>query len=182
MPRTPRSNTAAVFLDRDDTLIIDPGYLDDADKVRLVPGTLDALERLQAAGLRLVVTSNQSGVARGLIAPDQIQAIQERLCQLLVGVRIDGFEYCFHHPDDGCGCRKPSPEMILRASRRLDLDPPRSVMVGDRESDVGAGNAAGCWTVRIAPDSAVETAADRVARNLASAVEWILSRAGTVKA
>jgi D-glycero-D-manno-heptose 1,7-bisphosphate phosphatase len=170
-----------VFLDRDDTLLVDPGYLDDPDRVRLVPGTREALARLQAAGLRLVVISNQSGVARGLVTPDQIQAIEDRLRQLLHGVRIDGFEYCFHHPDDGCDCRKPSPEMILRASRRLAIDPRLSVMVGDRESDVGAGSAAGCWTVRIAPDDAVATAADRTAPDLASSVEWILSRAGTVK-
>jgi len=163
----------ALFLDRDDTLVHDSGYMSDPTALRLIAGTGEALARLQAASLRLVVISNQSGVARGLVTPDQVAAIQQRLVQMLPEIQFDGFEYCFHHPDEDCGCRKPSPAMILRAADRLQLDLSRSVMVGDKESDVAAGNAAGCWTVRLAPE-AVDTRADHVAPDLTRAADWIL--------
>ena len=166
----------AVFLDRDDTLLDDEGYMNDPARVRLLPGVADALRRLHRRGLRLVLVSNQSGVARGLITRPQVEQIQRRMCELLAGVQFAAFEYCFHHPDEGCPCRKPAPAMILRAARRLGLDPRRAVMVGDRESDVEAGNAAGCWTVLLAHrDRAESTAADHVAPDLGAAADWILA-------
>lgn len=167
----------ATFLDRDDTLVVDLGYMNDPAKVRLAHGVLPALRRIQGAGFALVVVSNQSGVARGLITPDQVMAIQERICRLLPDLSIAAFEYCFHHPDQGCPCRKPRPEMILRAAARLGVDLARSVMVGDRETDVMAGQAAGCWTVRLLrdPDQATATRADHVAPDLEAAAEWIVN-------
>lgn len=170
----------AVFLDRDDTVLVDSGYMSDADTLVLVPGAREALRLLRRAGLKLVLISNQSGVARGLVTPEQVRAIEERLFDLL-GLRLDGVEYCFHHPDEACPCRKPAPEMIQRAARRLDVDLPRSVMVGDQESDVEAGNAAGCWTVRICPEGA-PSAADHLAPDLAGAVGWILALGDRPKA
>jgi D-glycero-D-manno-heptose 1,7-bisphosphate phosphatase len=164
----------AVFLDRDDTLLVDQGYMNDPARVTLMPGTRDALLRLEDAGLSLVLVSNQSGVARGLVTTEQVQAIQQRMCELLPGIRFDGFEYCWHHPDDGCDCRKPAPTMILRAAERLGIDLARSVMVGDKESDVAAGNNAGCWTVRLCPGDCA-TAADHLAPDLGAAVDWILA-------
>jgi D-glycero-D-manno-heptose 1,7-bisphosphate phosphatase len=170
----------AVFLDRDDTLLVDSGYMSDADALELIPGARETLQRLRRAGLKLVLISNQSGVARGLVTQAQIRAIEERLYELL-GHRLDGVEYCFHHPDEACPCRKPEPGMLRRAARRLDIDLSRSVMVGDQESDVEAGNAAGCWTVRIGPAPA-SSAADCLAPDLTGAADWILALGDRPKA
>jgi len=170
-----------VFLDRDDTLLVDSGYMSDASQIRLVPGVAPALRRLQGVGLALVVISNQSGVARGLITPAQVQAIERRLREELVpDVAFAAFEYCFHHPDEGCACRKPAPLLLRRAAERLDLDLPRSVMVGDRVSDIEAGRRAGCWSVLLAADLRAPEGStpDHVARSLEQAVDWILVARG----
>jgi len=98
------------------------------------------------------------------------------MCHLLEPVTFARFEYCFHHPDDNCPCRKPKPAMILRASADLEIDPRRSYMVGDKESDVEAGNAAGCRTIRLGHTAA--SRADFVAPDWASAVDWILRPKG----
>ena len=152
--------------------------MSDPGQVRLVPGVPEALARLQRAGLALVLISNQSGVARGLISVEQVQAIEVRLRALLPGITLAGAEYCFHSPDDGCACRKPAALMLQRAARRLEIDLPRSVMVGDRASDVAAGAAAGCWTVLLGDRSAGGAAPDHLARTWAEAVPWILKISG----
>ena len=171
----PAPGLRAVFLDRDDTLLVDRGYMGDPDQVRLVPGVPAALESLQRAGLALVLISNQSGVARGLINVAQVEAIEARLRALLPGITLAGAEYCFHGPDEGCACRKPGPLLLQRAARRLGIDLSRSVMVGDRASDVGAGAAAGCWTVLLGDGPLEGLLPDHRARTLAGAVPWILA-------
>lgn len=135
----------AVFLDRDGTLIYDEVYLADPSKIRFIPGAIAALRALAARGYALVVISNQSGVARGLIRPEQLAAVHARIDELLAaeGVHLAGAYHCVHGPDDGCDCRKPMPGMILQAARDLGLDLPSSVMIGDKPSDVQAGEAAG---------------------------------------
>jgi histidinol-phosphate phosphatase family protein len=163
-------------LDRDDTLLADEGHMTDAAQVRLLPGVRQALLRLQRADFRLVLISNQSVVGRGWATPEQVQGIQQRICRLLPGVSFAGFEYCFHRPDESCDCRKPRPGMLLRAARRLDLDLARSVMVGDRASDVLAGQAAGCKTVLLGRAEAGLCQPDHVAADLAGAAEWILKQ------
>jgi histidinol-phosphate phosphatase family protein len=133
-------------LDRDGTLNVDPGYLADPDKLRLIDGVGEALSRLKALGYKLAVVSNQSGVSRGLIVADQIPRINARLNELLepFSVRIEHFEMCFLMPDDPASRRKPKPDLIQAAARALDVDISRSFMVGDKASDVRAGRAAGC--------------------------------------
>ncbi len=135
----------ALFLDRDGTLIRDVGYPRDPATVELLPGAVEALKGARELGYRLVIVSNQSGVARGLIQPSEARAVQERVEALFAerGVTFDGAWFCFHSPEDACLCRKPAPGMILAASRTLDLDLAGSVMVGDKASDVDAGIAAG---------------------------------------
>jgi D-glycero-D-manno-heptose 1,7-bisphosphate phosphatase len=166
----------AVFLDRDDTLIVDENYMSDAGRVRLIPGAREALLRLHEAGYTLVVISNQSGVARGLVTPAQVLQIEERVRALLLPTPIAAFEYCFHHPDDGCDCRKPKPTLVLRVAARLGIDLARSAMVGDKESDVLAGRSAGCWSllVRSGPSGAAHSAADFVVDDLGAAAELIV--------
>jgi histidinol-phosphate phosphatase family protein len=136
----------AVFLDRDETLNPDPGYISDPDHFSLYPWVPAGLKRLKDAGFLLVVVSNQSGVGRGWIDPaalERIHAKLDRLLQEAEGIRMDAYSICPHRPEDGCICRKPKPELLLRASRLLDIDLSRSFMIGDRKSDYEAGLAAG---------------------------------------
>lgn len=135
-----------VFLDRDGTLIHDPGYLRDPEQVRLLPGVAEALVRFSAAGYGLVVISNQSGVGRGLIAIEALQAVHLRLEVLLAaeGLSLLGAWYCTHRPEEGCECRKPRPGLLLRAGQRLGLSLGDCWMIGDRPSDADAGRSAGC--------------------------------------
>jgi D-glycero-D-manno-heptose 1,7-bisphosphate phosphatase len=137
---------AAAFLDRDGTIIHDEHYIADPARVRLLPGATEALRRLREAGMMLVVVSNQSGVARGRITPAQVAAVHARMTELLgfAGVSIDAAYHCEHGPDDDCTCRKPRPGMLLRAAEEHAIDLRRSIMIGDKPSDVAAGLAAGC--------------------------------------
>jgi D-glycero-D-manno-heptose 1,7-bisphosphate phosphatase len=130
----------AVFVDRDGTFIAERSYLADPAGVELVPGTLEALTSLQAAGFAVVIVTNQSGVARGLYTEDDYRAVAARLNEVLAegGVVVDSTEYCVHHPEvtGPCTCRKPGTGMYLRASEALGLDPRRSFYVGDKVTDV----------------------------------------------
>jgi D-glycero-D-manno-heptose 1,7-bisphosphate phosphatase len=146
----PHGRARAVLLDRDGTIVLDRGYARDPAEVALVEGAAEGLQQLRAQGLRLVLVSNQSGVGRGLIAPAELDAVHARMVGLLAqaGVRLDGAYYCLHAPWDGCECRKPAPGLLLRAARELDLDLAGSLMVGDRDTDVRAGEAAGCRAIR----------------------------------
>jgi D,D-heptose 1,7-bisphosphate phosphatase len=136
----------AIFLDRDGTLNEDPGYLSDPGQLKLLPQVGESLALLKACGYLLVVISNQSGVGRGLIEHASLSLIHERLDQLLSpwNVKIDRYEFCIHHPDDECECRKPKPKLILDVAQALKIDVAQSYMVGDRISDLEAGVAARC--------------------------------------
>ena len=134
-PRRP-----AVFLDRDGTLIEDTGFIKDPALVKLLPGAAQAVRRFNQAGLAVVIVTNQSGIARGLITVDQYEAVEARLGQLLAGAgaRLDGAFYCPHHPDftGPCDCRKPATKLFRDAAAALNLDLARSFYVGDRMSDI----------------------------------------------
>ncbi|MCZ6598581.1 MAG: HAD family hydrolase [Planctomycetota bacterium] len=143
---------AAVFLDRDGTLITESRYLSDPDQLRLQPGAGAAVGRLNGAGLPVVVITNQSGVARGLFDEQRLAAVHRRLESELasLGARLDLILHCPHHPEIGaapyrklCDCRKPEPGLLLEAARRLDVDLSASWMVGDSERDIEAGRRAG---------------------------------------
>ena len=148
----------AVFLDKDGTLIEDLPYNVVPDLIRLTPGAAEGSVQLHAAGYRLLVISNQSGVARGLFREEALAAVEEKLRSLLseVGVPLAGFYYCPHHPEGvvpgysiECSCRKPAPGMIFRAAEDQAIDLERSWFVGDILDDVEAGRLAGCRTVLI---------------------------------
>jgi histidinol-phosphate phosphatase family protein len=135
----------AIFLDRDGTLIVDVGYPRDPAMVVILPGVSDALRPLQRDWL-LVIVSNQSGIGRGVISPEEANAVHDRMISLFAqqGIAFAGVYYCPHAPGAHCECRKPSPGMLLDAALDLDLDLERSIMIGDKASDVEAGRNAGC--------------------------------------
>ncbi len=150
----------AVFLDRDDTLIEDPGYISDPSQVKLLPGVASSLIDLKSMGYKLVVVSNQSGVARGIVTEDVLEKIHAKLKGLLSrkGAYLDGLYYCPFHPEGSIpkyrknsDMRKPNPGMLLKAAEDMDLDLESSWMVGDKYDDVTAGKRAGCRTVLINP-------------------------------
>ena len=140
MPPHEGPDRPAVFLDRDGTLIAEKEYLADPAGVEPIPGAAEALLALAGAGYRLVIVTNQSGIARGLYAEADFHAVQKRVeeCFAEAGVRFDGVYYCPHHPEvtGPCECRKPGLGMYRRAARELGLDLARSIYVGDRVSDV----------------------------------------------
>jgi D-glycero-D-manno-heptose 1,7-bisphosphate phosphatase len=158
----------AVFLDRDGVLdepVPDPGEEGRAESpyrpedVRLAPGAVAGLRALRAQGFVLVVVSNQPAAAKGTVGLDDLVAVHDRLVALLAehDVRIDEWRYCHHHPagidpalTGACACRKPAPGMLTAAAAAHDLVMARSWMVGDADTDVEAGRAAGCGTVLIA--------------------------------
>ncbi len=150
----------AVFLDRDDTLIVDSGYIDDPGKVRLMPGAAAAVRRLNDAGYVVVVATNQSGIARGYFDEARLDEIHQRMTDLLAaeGAMLDGIYYCpFLDSDEAqverfrgkSELRKPAPGMLLKAAADHDLDLSRSWMIGDGARDIEAGVAAGCRTIHI---------------------------------
>jgi len=150
----------AVFLDRDGTLVRDPGYLHDPALVELLPGVARGLGDLARAGWPLVVVSNQSGMARGLYGPDAFARVQARIEQLLApeGVRFTGAYFCPHYPDitGPCDCRKPGVALFEQAAREHGLDLARSWMVGDRLSDAEPARALGGRGLVIATENAPE--------------------------
>jgi histidinol-phosphate phosphatase family protein len=174
-----------VLFDRDGTLVHDVPYNGDPALVRPVDGAREALDRVRRAGLRVGLVSNQSGVARGLVTADGVHAVNQRLQELLGP--FDTVQVCPHGPEDGCGCRKPAPGMVLAAARELGVDPSEVVVVGDIGADVGAARGAGAAAVLV-PTPVTrpeEVAAARlhgvVAADLAEAVELVLGgRAGPV--
>lgn len=132
------SSRAAVFLDRDGTIIEDRHYMNDPAQVTLIPGAAEALRTMAAKGYLLFVVSNQSGLSRGRISDDQFLAVHNRFCELLQAENcpIAEFAYCFHHPDDRCNCRKPAPGLVPRAFAGNHLDWMSSFTVGDKSCDV----------------------------------------------
>ena len=148
----------AIFLDRDDTLIEDPGYISRPEQVNLLTGVPRALIELKALGSKLVVITNQSAVARGIVTEKVLGEIHKRLEQLLAkkNAFLDRIYYCPYHPDGAVKkyrqeseLRKPNPGMLLKAAKEMDLDLDQSWCVGNSSTDIGAGLRAGCKTILI---------------------------------
>ncbi|MGW0533965.1 D-glycero-alpha-D-manno-heptose-1,7-bisphosphate 7-phosphatase [Streptomyces sp. NPDC003032] len=165
-----------VLFDRDGTLVEDVPYNGDPDLVRPVPGAGEALALLRASGIGTGVVTNQSGVARGLISTADVRRVHERLDEL-VGP-FDVWAVCPHGPDDGCGCRKPRPGMILMAAERLRTPAERIAVIGDIGADVEAARRAGALGILV-PNAQTRpeevTAAEHVAADLLSAVHAVLA-------
>jgi D-glycero-D-manno-heptose 1,7-bisphosphate phosphatase len=186
----------AVFLDRDGTINEEVGYLTDLDMLRLIPGAGAAIKRLNQSGFKVVVVTNQAGVARGYFTESLVKETHSRLNQMLqeTGARLDGIYYCPHHPTAGnspytmeCDCRKPGTGLIERAARDNSIDIKNSYVIGDKWSDVELGQRAGSRTVLVrsgfAPDDPGNTRSSHItdpdftAHDLSEAVDWIINRA-----
>ena len=136
-----------MLFDRDGTLVRDVPYNGDPALVEPMPGAREALDRLRAAGIPTAVVSNQSGIARGLLTRAQVDAVNARVEEVLGP--LGPFFVCEHGPEDGCGCRKPRPGMVLAAAAALGVAPARCAVVGDIGADVGAARAAGARPVLV---------------------------------
>jgi len=176
----PGPDCVAVFLDKDGTLVENVPYNVDPAKVRLAPGAAQCVSTLRAHGFRVIVVSNQPGVAMRLFAESALQDVRQEIERQL-GLPLDGFYYCAHRPQGGCRCRKPHPGMLLRAAREHGVRLSESWMVGDILDDVEAGRRAGCRTVLVDDGSETEwkrgavREPDFVVRDLAGATARILS-------
>lgn len=154
--RPSKNGKPAVFLDRDGVLNEDRGYVHRWEDFSFLPGAIDALRQLQQKGYLLVVITNQSAIARGLCTEADVLALHERMRAFLRerGIELAGIYHCPHHPQGSvsdyaiaCACRKPKPGMILRAAQAHGIDLSRSLLVGDKLSDLDAGRAAGIPTL-----------------------------------
>jgi histidinol-phosphate phosphatase family protein len=170
--------TPAVFLDRDGTLMEDVGYCGDPAHVRVYAGVPESLLRLRAAGYKLIVVTNQSGIAYGYFTEADYQAVHGEFVRQLRPAGLDG---TYHAPDDPkqpTSRRKPAPGMLLEAAREHGIDLARSFMVGDHASDIMAGHAAGVRAIKVMTghgDHEPDAGADAVVADFSAAVEWILS-------
>lgn len=167
----------AVLFDRDGTLVEDVPYNGDPTLVRPLPGARAALDRLRSAGLRIAMVTNQSGIARGLLSREQVDAVNRSVAAALGP--LDATLVCEHGPDDGCACRKPEPGLVIEAARRLGVAPRHCAVVGDIESDVLAAERAGARGVLV-PNGATRpeeiARAREVAWDLGQAVDRLLGR------
>ncbi|MBN1382089.1 MAG: D-glycero-beta-D-manno-heptose 1,7-bisphosphate 7-phosphatase [Deltaproteobacteria bacterium] len=187
----------AVFLDRDGTMNEEVGYLDSLDNLRLFAETSEAIKRINKSGLKAVVVTNQSGVARGYFTESFVEETHRRIQDLLkqADAHIDAFYYCPHHDKEGqepylkvCDCRKPKPGMLLKAAEDLDLDLAGSYMVGDTLKDMETAKNTGMKgvLVRTGHFSADQNSSDDwgtgqpdyVAADILAAVNWIMKDCG----
>ena len=177
----------AVFLDRDGTINEQMGYINHLSRFKLLPQAVAAIRRLNEAGAKVVVVTNQSGAARGYFPASLVHEVHEHLKQLLAaaGAHLDGIYACLHGPADGCACRKPRPALMQQAARDLDLDLSRSYLVGDRYSDMQTAANAGAKGILVLTGygrgeyeylrAAQKVQPVHVAPDLLEAVEWILA-------
>ncbi len=174
-----------IILDRDGTVVIDRGYLDNPDGLEFLPGAAEGLRSLHSQGYRLVVITNQSGVGRGYFPIERVDEMNARLNRMVeeAGARLEAIYVCPHAPDAGCDCRKPGLGLMMLAAAELGFDPAASVVIGDKDSDIEFGRRAGAKTIRISamtqPAGAAATtgavAADAVAPNLVDAARAVVA-------
>jgi D-glycero-D-manno-heptose 1,7-bisphosphate phosphatase len=171
--------SAAVFIDRDGTIIEDADYCSHPEQVKVFPGVPEALRRLKSKGFKLIVITNQSGIGRGFFTVDQYRAVESEVSWQIGHGLIDATYFCPDVPGQSSSDRKPSPGMILQAQREHQIDLARSFFVGDKEIDVECGRNAGVRTIRVQTgfDRDVTcSAADWTAKDLPAAAQLILEQ------
>lgn len=167
----------AVILDRDGTIVVDRGYLDDPAQLCFLPGAAEGLRLWHERGHPLVIVSNQSGIGRGRLSIERAREVNARLLQMIetAGARIAGVYFCPHRPEDGCACRKPEPQLLLEAAAALGFDPAQAVVIGDKSSDVELGRRVHALTLLVSQDGhasdGLPCEPDYVVRNLLEAAQ-----------
>jgi D-glycero-D-manno-heptose 1,7-bisphosphate phosphatase len=143
--------TQLVLLDRDGTINVERHYLSSPEQVELLPGAVEGLQLLKSLGLKTVVVTNQSAIARGYFDLDTLDRIHERLRELLTnnGTSIDAIYVCPHRPDEGCNCRKPTPGLAWKAAAEFEGDLSCSFVVGDKACDIEMGKRIGATTILV---------------------------------
>jgi D,D-heptose 1,7-bisphosphate phosphatase len=182
------TKAVAVFLDRDGTINEEVGYLDSLEKLRMIPEAFEAIRLVNQSGMKAVVISNQSGVARGYFDEAFVETVHASIQALLKEhmAWIDRFYYCPHHPTEGtgtyrtaCPCRKPEAGLLLRASQEMGIELARSYMVGDMPKDIEAAARAGAKGILVQTGYGGDHLSflvrpDYIARDILDAVEWIM--------
>jgi histidinol-phosphate phosphatase family protein len=166
----------AVLFDRDGTLVVDVPYNRDPSLVVPFPTAAEAIDRLRRHGIATGVITNQSGIGRGVVAADDVAAVNARVESLLGP--FDVWQVCPHAPEERCACRKPQPEMVLRATRALGTTVDRCVVIGDIASDVDAARAAGARGILVPNEATARSevdCAEHVAPDLMAAVDMVLA-------
>src|ERR1700737_5308376 len=172
------AKSAAVFIDRDGTIMHDADYCSDPKKIQVFPGGPDALKRLKNKGFKLIVITNQSGIGRGFFTVDQYRAVEAETLRQLGDGLIDATYFCPDVPGQPSKCRKPAPGMILEATRDHDVDLLRSFFIGDKEIDVECAHNARVRAIRVQTgfDKMTDgSRADWVARDLIEAAKLIVN-------
>jgi D-glycero-D-manno-heptose 1,7-bisphosphate phosphatase len=175
----------AVFLDRDGTFIEDTGYVGEIERVKFLPGVVEAIKLLNTNRFTVIVVTNQAGVARGYFSEEDVEKVNNHIQKSLAGegAVIDSFYYCPHHVDGvieeyrgDCYNRKPNPGMLEEAARDFHIDLKRSFIIGDNVTDVEAGHRAGCRGILLAVEGrpAGDTVPDYTAGSIHDAVKWLL--------
>lgn len=148
-----QSKNFCLFLDRDGTINVEKNFIKDPDDLQLIPGAARAIREARDLGLKVIVISNQSGIARGILTEDSVKGVNKRLIELLSeeGATVDAIYFCPHDADaeHGCTCRKPNSGMFDQAKAEHNVDFNRSIMIGDRLSDIEAGKRIGAKTVLV---------------------------------
>ena len=167
----------AVFLDRDGTIAKDVHYCSRPEDFELFPNTAKAIRLLNEHGFKVMVVTNQSGIARGYFTEEMLANIHEKMKRELAkeGAWVDAIYYCPHHPEDNCECRKPKPKLVLQAAKDFDIDLGQSFVVGDLQMDIELGRVLGCKTILISKDETTDP--DAVASDLLEAA-WKILRWG----
>lgn len=173
----------AVFIDRDGTMAEDVNYCCCPEDLKLFLSTAKAIKLLNQNGLKVIVVTNQSGIARGYLTEEIVTKIHDKMENELTkeGAHVDAIYYCPHHPDDGCDCRKPKPGLILRAAKEHHIDLQHSFVVGDLQIDIDLGKAVGCKTILIGTPPPMKdgvTKPDVVVSDLLKAAQAILTNQG----
>ncbi len=168
--------SVAVFLDRDGTICRDVHYMRSPEQFELLTGVAEGIRRLNQLGVKVIVATNQSGVARGYFTLETLQKIHEKMIEELSrrGAKIDGIYYCPHHPDEGCSCRKPKTGMLERAAKDFNLDLKKCFVVGDRKLDLDTAKNAGCVGILVrGPETEEGLQAEFEVKTLVEAAELI---------